>query len=491
MATQTLSKYQEAFLRAVEEGGNLALLAAPGSGKTFTSLLTKGFLYVAFSKADQEELAGRLRPGQGEARTAHSVGYEVARKAFGGKLIVKGWAEADRIKRNAGSLDPSLFRYVEALIEAHKERLVPLADCVEFVSWPRVEEGLEEIITACVNVAHKAISELLQALKANRGFVEIGFPDMVYICLKMKWATPRFSKILIDEYQDQSPAQVELMRRLLLPEGQMILVGDIAQAIYGFRGATVANARSFVEKIGARTLPLNLSYRLPQTAVALLAPFWPNLEVPESNPEGSVQNLPLGKLETTCQAGDFVLSRLNAPLVSVAIRFLCSGRKAMVVGKDIGQTLKNLMGKIEGKRTFKNLNDLLVRVEDWEAREASKVSGKKGSEKTRDMALQAIADKAKVFRALANNCDQACEVYTQIESLFADCSPSNKDFVRCSTVHKCKGRESANVFVLADTFRNGLSFVPGEEEENCVRGVVLSRHKENLYLVAGLPKDEE
>lgn len=71
------------------------------------------------------------------------------------------------------------------------------------------------------------------------------------------------------------------------------------------------------------------------------------------------------------------------------------------------------------------------------------------------------------------------------------CNPKNADFIRLSTVHKCKGREAKDVYVLASTFRKGLDFVAGEEEENCVRGVVLSRHKENLFLVSGLPREED
>lgn len=484
-----LSCYQETFLKAVETGKNIALLAGPGTGKTFTSLLTKGFMYVAFSKADQEELQGRLKPGQGEARTTHSVGYEVCRKAFGGRLNVKGWATSDRIQRLANGLDRSFWGKVEDLVDAAKERLVPLSECVQFVSWPK--DCPEAIITECVNVAYAAIRDLLEACKADRGSVDISFADMIYLALQMNWAKPTFGKILVDEFQDQSPAQVELMRRLLLPGGQMIVVGDYMQAIYSFRGATIPNAREFVERIGAVELPLLLSYRLPQTAVALLQPFWPGLEVPEGNPVGSINELALSKLEQTCEAGDFVISRLNAPLVSIALRFLCSGRKAMVVGRDIGKALVALLRKIEGKRGFASLADLIARVEDWGTRESAKVAGKKGNEKTRDMALQAVADKVRCFVALSDNCEKPCEVYSLLETLFEDCGPQNKDFIRCSTVHKCKGRESKNVFVLADTFRNGLAFVEGEEEENCVRGVVLSRHKENLYLVQGLPKDEE
>lgn len=501
LAERALSRSQEEFLLGVDTGHNIALMSGPGTGKTFTSCLVPFAHFVAFSRDDKAELAGRI-PAGSQAVTAHSAGLTVIRGIYR-YIRVNPSCDSNLVAQFGPSqgLDRKDFRYAESLISWSKNTLLKLADCVSAIAWPQdVAEGL---ITCAVNTAHEAMAHTLRLAKSGQ-LKEVGYDDMPWLPVACNWAKKSFERILVDEFQDQSPCQIELLARLAgygvehLSEGdcppnyaQIILVGDIAQAIYGFRGATGENARNFIARIGAIELPLMLSYRLPQSAVPLLRPFWPALEVPATNPEGSINSLLLGKLEGTCEAGDFVISRTNAPLVSIAIRFLCSGRKAMVVGRDIGQTLISLLKKIEGKRTFKDHTDFLSRLEDWEARESTKVAGKKSTEKAREQALQAVADKAKVFRALAGNCESPREIYTQIEALFLDVSATNADFIRCSTVHKCKGREAKNVFILADTFRQGLEFVPGDEEENCVRGVVLSRHKENLYIVSGLPKDEE
>ncbi len=489
-----LSGYQEAFLRAVAGGGNVALMAGPGTGKTFTSCLVEGALYVAFSKGDQQELEGRIAPG-GQAMTAHALGFKILRDTIGRPIKVVSWDSriAQEASREASSC-------AEKLISWHKNTLIPLAECVPCIAWPKdVSEGF---ITEVVGLAHDAVSALLADFTRGRGQFTMSFDDMPYLALRilrrmnatgktLPWA---HELILVDEFQDQSPCQVSLLEELHKgnPGSQMIVVGDIAQAIYGFRGATGENARLFVERIGAQVLPLLLSYRLPKSAVALLQPFWPGLEVPESNPEGSISELPYAKLEENAGPGSFVVSRTNAPLVSLALRFLVSGRKAMVVGKDIGLTLINLLRKIEGKRPFASPDQLVERVEDWSSRECAKVSGKhKGNEEALQKALTDIQDKARVFSALAENVEVAQDVYALIDRLFEDCDPKNADFIRLSTVHKCKGREAKDVYVLTSTFRKGLDYVPGEEEENCVRGVVLSRHKENLFLVAGLPREED
>jgi len=47
----------------------------------------------------------------------------------------------------------------------------------------------------------------------------------------------RFDHLLVDEFQDTSPVQLELVRALAGPETRTFTVGDAAQSIYGFRGA--------------------------------------------------------------------------------------------------------------------------------------------------------------------------------------------------------------------------------------------------------------
>jgi DNA helicase-2/ATP-dependent DNA helicase PcrA len=57
----------------------------------------------------------------------------------------------------------------------------------------------------------------------------------------------RFAFALVDEYQDTSPAQDELIR-LIAEGGNVFVVGDENQSIYGFRGADVKNFRKFPKR---------------------------------------------------------------------------------------------------------------------------------------------------------------------------------------------------------------------------------------------------
>jgi len=55
----------------------------------------------------------------------------------------------------------------------------------------------------------------------------------------------KFSHIMIDEYQDTNPAQYEIIKLLGAMHENVCVVGDDAQSIYAFRGATIENILLF------------------------------------------------------------------------------------------------------------------------------------------------------------------------------------------------------------------------------------------------------
>ncbi|MDO4665153.1 MAG: ATP-dependent DNA helicase [Actinomycetaceae bacterium] len=68
----------------------------------------------------------------------------------------------------------------------------------------------------------------------------------------------RFKSVFLDEFQDTSPNQVEMLARLFAGHG-VVAVGDPNQSIYGWRGASRAALDGFATAFGATTAPLNLS----------------------------------------------------------------------------------------------------------------------------------------------------------------------------------------------------------------------------------------
>ena len=72
----------------------------------------------------------------------------------------------------------------------------------------------------------------------------------------------RYRNLLIDEFQDTNTIQYAWLRVLAGTTGQMFVVGDDDQAIYGWRGARVENVQHFLRDFpGAKTIRLEQNYR--------------------------------------------------------------------------------------------------------------------------------------------------------------------------------------------------------------------------------------
>jgi DNA helicase-2/ATP-dependent DNA helicase PcrA len=72
----------------------------------------------------------------------------------------------------------------------------------------------------------------------------------------------RFRQLLIDEFQDTNSIQYAFVRVLAGETGQVFVVGDDDQSIYGWRGAKVENMQRFLRDYsGAQTIRLEQNYR--------------------------------------------------------------------------------------------------------------------------------------------------------------------------------------------------------------------------------------
>ncbi len=76
----------------------------------------------------------------------------------------------------------------------------------------------------------------------------------------------RFRYLLIDEYQDTNRAQYHFVNLLAQDHRNLMVVGDDAQAIYAFRGATIQNILDFESDYpDAKVIRLEQNYRSTQT----------------------------------------------------------------------------------------------------------------------------------------------------------------------------------------------------------------------------------
>jgi DNA helicase-4 len=99
------------------------------------------------------------------------------------------------------------------------------------------------------------------------------FTDMINCALqvvKHDSQTPRYSHILIDEFQDITDPQLELVKRLLDdgPDSTLFCVGDDRQNIFSFAGSNIYNILQFDNAFPySEKTTLSTNYRCPKNIV--------------------------------------------------------------------------------------------------------------------------------------------------------------------------------------------------------------------------------
>ncbi len=118
--------------------------------------------------------------------------------------------------------------------------------------------------------------QVYQQLMESRGYLDFG--DQLLRTVELLRESPhllqslrsRFRYLLVDEFQDTNRAQFELVQLLAGDGTNLTVVGDDDQAIYSFRGATLANVLNFEQHFPqARQLVLRQNYRSLQAILDL------------------------------------------------------------------------------------------------------------------------------------------------------------------------------------------------------------------------------
>lgn len=78
----------------------------------------------------------------------------------------------------------------------------------------------------------------------------------------LEYYQSKFKYVLVDEYQDTNKAQYKLVNMIASGYGNLCVVGDIDQSIYGWRGADIRNIRDFEKDYkNAKVIKLEQNYR--------------------------------------------------------------------------------------------------------------------------------------------------------------------------------------------------------------------------------------
>lgn len=278
----------EQLSAVMHPGGPMLVLAGAGSGKTRTlvyrvcRLIEDGvppgkILLLTFTNKAAKEMLNRVErlgdggPARVMGGTFHSAGHRILRRY----AETIGYTPRFSIMDREDSID--LMGHALADIEQDlPERRSPkprlLADVYSIVinTGRELESVLGDRAPQFLDQAPFMASVFRRYLERKRDADLMDFDDLLLNWLLLLAQHPgvrlelsrRFDHILVDEYQDTNRLQADIVEKMLGPQRNLMVVGDDAQSIYGFRGADFENILGFPERHeGCSVFRLETNYR--------------------------------------------------------------------------------------------------------------------------------------------------------------------------------------------------------------------------------------
>lgn len=264
--------------------GPAQILAGPGSGKTFVTvnrirhlILQEGIdpdhiLVITFTKAAALEMQQRFFTLMEEKRppvwfgTFHAIFYHILKHS----AQYRGYTIITEVERR---------KLIRQIIHMHRQFLYLQEEDIEEILAliSRYKACMGEHTIQIQKMTQEDFTFLLTEYQSYlQEFGQFDFDDLTQYCYRMlredtvclrKWQA-QFRYILVDEFQDISPVQYEIVRLLAAPEDNLFIVGDDDQSIYGFRGASPESMMRFLKDYRtAIQIPLAVNYRCHEEIV--------------------------------------------------------------------------------------------------------------------------------------------------------------------------------------------------------------------------------
>ncbi len=510
-------------LAAEATEGPLMVIAGPGSGKT--RMLTHRIahlvrergvpagacLAVTFTRKATEELQARLAGLLGdEARAVavhsfHSLGLAILRAHAGRAGLSANFRIAGERERK------------EALAEAlgvSDTRAGRLVKAVSVLKRTGAEGADAEVEARAV----------LDRIGRSQGWVD--FDDLVVLSADLldkdaemaaAWRS-RFPHIVADEFQDVDEQQYRLLRLLAGDNGNLCVIGDPDQAIYGFRGADAACFARFGRDFSAaKTLRLARNYRSTGTIVKAAAgfigapatvvrPMGTPIATHMATNEAAEADFVAGAIESLLGGHDLLAANRNTggeatgrPLgfADCAVLYRTDAQAAALraafdrVGIPF---MKSSPAAIAGHAGVVAILEALDAAEEGPDLHARIAAAAEAARKARKADTAALAEARGWLAALAGSNAVAGDAARLAEaaalSTEADFRDTRADRVSLMTMHAAKGLEFAAVFVVG--MEAGLvpfawdASAPEDEaalaEERRLFYVAMTRAKDRLFL---------
>lgn len=276
--------------------GPILVAAGAGSGKTRTLVYRvahlvnlgvppESILLLTFTRKAASEMLSRAQALVGErcARVAggtfHSLAHLLLRRYAPRLGYPFNFSVMDR-----GDMEDILGQLRRDLQSKEKDRRFPQSGTLATIISKAANKGQGLSALILKEYAHLSpYTEAIQAIAQQYGQYKrdnglFDFDDLLLSLARLLRDDPAarqeiaaaYQYILVDEYQDTNPVQAEIVYLLGRDHRNVMAVGDDAQSIYSFRGATFRNIIEFPELFpGTKVIRLEENYRSYQPILNL------------------------------------------------------------------------------------------------------------------------------------------------------------------------------------------------------------------------------
>lgn len=523
---------------------NMLVNALAGSGKSTTACMLSEHsktsdLYIAFNASVVEEFKKKIKNPKTKVMTMHSLAYSIMLynveqeskdsgekpKGFGSQRS-KRTVSLDNFKPHK-ILDEEITkrygRYIEFAKRVFlKDNYVNLYNlCRLTLTDMSSNKDVSRLINDHVLFLYYGdegysapdISEITSTLKIldtkskqqfeTQGVID--FTDMLWITFnKLKydnWEVPYwalYTNIYCDEVQDFSNIQLNFLKFIKRTKGRYVFIGDFHQAIYNFAGA---NAQAFnqIPKMFApvETFDLPICYRCAKSHLSRVNREYGIPILPCDNaPMGFVKTIDKNKISEYAKAGDMVISRKNKWIAEVVLDLARNGTPIFIEDKEMVEAIKRQIlsskctsvGTLEKflQKVISNYNKKLFEIVSKNAREGGHEEEHLEAVAEANSKIDNTSFLLEILKGYLENhasSDSVSKFSNFIDKLL-NTTPS-PNCVRLCSIHKAKGLEATNVFVLNEAkinydFRNSKE--QNIQEKN-LSYIATTRAKEGLYLV--------
>ena len=521
--------------------------AVAGAGKTTTIMecakhvgADKQMLFCAFNKAIAGEIRGKFSKSNAKnvrTETIHALGYSILKTNLGreSKIEINDGKYRDMLK--VPKLQENIKAFKDIIIE--KNGFDPNDTEEEIVNYA-LKSLLYRIDTKLLDMLQKGRSTLVglelnsfKEMVAHYGIftpIEMGaslfdmeleayheiyklmlyegcqlvkdyricdFTDMLYIPFELElFPSDRYDFIFIDECQDLSKSQLDIILKFGHRNTRILSVGDPYQSIYGFAGADIQSFERIKTKTKATSLPLTQCFRCPDSVIALAQQIRIDI-TGTGRTDGFTQIMDRSKVCEVATAGDLIICRIKAPMTELILELLTGGRKLNLHANDVDAFIYEISDIFKPHKGTNPIKAFMLNVEPNMAAAFKRISYRisKELERISDEAARKYFEESE-FRALKAKIDFVSGRLAEwgpnlrtiddfLKRLRAMIS-SKEDSIQISTIHSAKGLEQNRVFIIdydrLPLTRDGQKQWEKTQEEH-LQYVAITRAKKELYLV--------